>query len=430
MLLNHLALFLLAAALPGQAAHQRRQPVEPVEIPPSIQQGVDLIYIDPEIAPLLRRRDALLGELGLEDRPGAAIDLVVPVHPLYTEIRRGLMRYRAAWGGLPDVQIPAGPALKPGAASERVELLRERLGLTPGNRFDEALGKALRNFQQAHGLKPDGIAGAGTIDALNLGPSHFEQLAMINLERARRLPGPSEPGRYVLVDAGGARLYMYDDGKLQDSMKVIVGKSASATPMMAGLIRYASINPYWNVPTDLAQTLIAPRVLAEGLGHVKAERYQILDGWAHDAAVVDPAAVDWAAVASGKQEIRVRQLPGRGNSMGEIKFMMPNDYGIYLHDTPDKALFKSDDRWLSNGCIRVENARRLAAWLFGRMPTGADPDAEEDVALAAPVPVYVTYLTVGASQQGLVFRKDPYSRDPAVLARYFSSGAGLKLTGR
>lgn len=431
MMLRRLAFLLLAASGPAIAAASRTaQPIEPVEIPPSIQQGVDLIYIDPEIAPAIRERDALLGEIGLENKLGAPVDLLVPVHPLFTELRRGLMRYRATWSGLPQVQVPAGPVLKSGATGERVALLRQRLGLAPGTTFDDALAKAVRRYQQAHGMKADGIAGAGTLASLNLGATHYERLVMINLERARRLPGSAEKGRYVLVDAGAARLHLFEDGKLKDSMRAIVGKAASATPMMAAQMRFASVNPYWNVPPDLVQTLIAPRVLADGLGHIKAERYQLLSDWTDDAQVVDPGTVDWDAVAAGKAEIRVRQLPGHANSMGAVKFMMPNDYGIYLHDTPDKALFGKEDRWLSNGCVRVEDARRLAKWLFGRMPEGRDPDAEEQVDLDQPVPVYITYLTVGASSDGLVFRKDPYGRDAGVLARYFGVGTGTTLTAR
>ncbi len=126
----------------------------------------------------------------------------------------------------------------------------------------------------------------------------------------------------------------------------------------------------------------------------------------------------------------MRQLPGPGNSMGDIKFMMPNDYGIYLHDTPDKALFQKEDRWISNGCVRVEDARRLAKWLFGNMPRGSDPDAEERVDLERPVPVYITYMTAGASHGGVVFRKDPYGRDAALLARYFTPSRELALTSQ
>ena len=422
--------FLLFAAAHAAALPAAPFPVEPVEIPPSIRQGVDLMYIDPEIAPALRKRDALLSEIGLEDRLGSPVDLLVPVHPLYTDLRRALMRYRSTWAKLPQLQIPPGAALKLDATAERVALLRERLGLAAGDRFDAELAKAVRRYQQAHGIKSDGIAGTGTIASLNLGATHYERLVMINLERARRLPSTAENGRYIVVDAGGARLYMFDGGKLQGSMKVIVGKAASATPLMAGLIRFASVNPYWNVPVDLVQTLIAPKVLAQGLGHVAEERYQILSDWTDEAQAVDPGSIDWAAVAEGKLELRVRQLPGHGNSMGEIKFMMPNDFGIYLHDTPDKVLFERDERWLSNGCVRVEDARRLAAWLFGSMPKGRSPDVEEDVDMPAPVPVYITYLTVGASQQEIVFRNDPYARDPAVLARFFGAGSSVLKAAR
>ncbi len=409
---------LATASLAATAGARPPMPLEPIDLPPSVQQGVDLIYIDPEIAPAIRQRDALAKELGLSNEVGGGVDLLIPMNPLYTQLRRGLMSYRASWSGLPQVKIDAGPALKAGATGERVALLRQRLGLGGTGSFDPALDKAVKAYQQAHGIKPDGIAGAGTIASLNLGAAHYERLLMINLERARRLPSTSERGRYILVDAGAARLYMFDGGKVQDSMKVIVGKTASATPMMAALIRYASVNPYWNVPPDLARTLIAPKVLSEGLGHLKAERYEVLSDWSPEATVVDPKTIDWAAVAAGKEELRMRQLPGRGNSMGDIKFMMPNDYGIYLHDTPDKALFGKDERWISNGCVRLEDARRLAKWVFGDMPKGSNPDAEEDIQLEKPVPVYITYLTADASSKGAQFRKDPYGRDAALLARF------------
>jgi murein L,D-transpeptidase YcbB/YkuD len=206
---------LLAAGLAGFAHARPTQPIEPVEIPPSITQGVDLIYIDPEIAPALRKRDAVLGEIGLADRPGSPVDLLVPVHPTFTELRRGLSRYRASWSALPQVQVPAGPALKAGATGERVSKLRERLGLAAGAQYDDALAKAVKRYQQAHGIKPDGIAGAGTIASLNLGAEHYERLVLINLDRARRLPGTDEKGRYVLVDAGAARIHLFENGKLR-----------------------------------------------------------------------------------------------------------------------------------------------------------------------------------------------------------------------
>ena len=422
--------FLAAASLSGAAFAKPSFPIEPVDIPPSLQQGVDLLYIDPEVAPAVAARDDLLKEIGFDQGAGAPLDLFQSLSPFYTQLRRGLARYQGSWGSLPSIQVPAGPVLKLGTKSERVALLRERLGLPAGDAFDEELAKKVRLYQQVHGVKSDGVAGEATISSLNLGPDHHERLLMINLERARRLPGSAERGRYILVDAGAARLYLFEDGKLQDSMKAIVGKAASATPMMAALVRYASVNPYWNVPPDLAQTLVAPKVLAEGLKHLEKERYEVLSDWTDEAVVVDPATIDWRAAAEGKLELRIRQLPGHGNSMGDIKFMMPNDFGIYLHDTPDKTLFAKDDRWISNGCVRVEDAHRLAKWLFGQMPKGANRDVEEEVKLPTPVPVYITYMTTGVSSDGLVFRKDPYGRDAPLLARYAGGAEDVAIASR
>ncbi|HWH18254.1 MAG TPA: peptidoglycan-binding protein, partial [Allosphingosinicella sp.] len=180
---------LVTMSLSAPAFAREVHPIEPIDLPPSIQQGVDLIYIDPEMAPAVRDRDALLHDVALKDWSGAPVDLLLPVNPLYTDLRRGLVRYRMTWGALPDVEIPRGPVLKPGAEGERVALLRQRLGLPAGNKFDADVARAVRLYQEVHALKADGIAGDGTIASLNLGSGHYERLLMINLERARRLPG-------------------------------------------------------------------------------------------------------------------------------------------------------------------------------------------------------------------------------------------------
>jgi hypothetical protein len=323
------------------------------------------------------------------------------------------------------VRIPAGGPIGRDAADPRLIILRERLGLPHAGGFDETLRTKLAAYQQAHGLKGDGIPGAETLRSLNRGAAHYERRILLNLERARRLPTPGAVSRYVLVDAGSSRMWMYEDGRPVDSMKVIVGAPATETPMMAGLIRYAAVNPYWNVPPELVQSLIAPRVLSEGNAYLTARGYEVLESWREDAGVVSPDTVDWQAVAKGDLEIRVRQLPGPGNSMGDIKFMMPNEHGIYLHDTPNKALFGQDDRWVSNGCVRVEDARRLARWMFGEWPTAQDKSRETRVDLEAPIPVYITYLTTAPEKEGVAFRSDPYQRDGALLARFDGQGDGM-----
>ena len=175
-----------------------------------------------------------------------------------------------------------------------------------------------------------------------------EHILRANLERARALP--ANPGRrYVLVDTAAARLFMYEDGRVRDSMKVVVGQAAQQTPMIASTIRYAMVNPYWNVPPDLAQTSIAPNVLSKGRAFLRTKRYQVLSDWSDKAKVVDPATINWKEVAAGGRELRIRQLPGPNNAMGKMKFMFPNDLGIYLHDTPERNLFKEANRQFSSG---------------------------------------------------------------------------------
>ena len=410
----------LAAAAGAVPRDHRVGKVETVDLPPGVGKGgTGMIYVDEEAAPVRHEADELVDEIA-QATGKEGLDLLLPMNQVYTDLRRGLVRYRARWSGLPQIQIPEGPALKAGQEGERVALLRQRLGLPAGTAFDKALAAAVREYQQVHGLEADGIAAAATIASLNRGAEHYERLIQVNLERARSLPADARE-RYVLVDAAAARLWLYEGGKVVDSMKVIVGSNVQKTPMMAAMLRFAEVNPYWNVPPDFVQEKMAPRILAEGVTYLTDRRYQVLSDWGGNPQVIDPASIDWQAVADGREKPRIRQLPGGNNSMGGIKFMMPNEYGIYLHDTPNKALFDEKDRWISNGCVRVEDAKRLAAWLFGAMPQGKSPDVEERVDLPAPVPVYITYMTAAPARDGIVFRADPYERDPTALARMFGA---------
>jgi len=419
--MRRLTLILAGLSLSSPAfAAVNQQPIEPIEVPPSVEQGLDMVYIDRSIAPSMEARDAQLHDLGFEAGRAAPIDMFLPVHPLYTDLRRGLVRYEMDYGNLPQVKIPAGPVLKLNSTGDRVTLLRQRLGLPEGTKFDAPLAAAVKKYQDVHGFKADGIAGAATIDSLNLGYKHYANVLLLNLERARRLPRTSETGRYILVDAGSAKLWMYENGRPVDSMRVIVGSHATETPMMAAQLKYLSLNPWWNTPPELVQKSVAPGVLKEGLKYLTDRDYEVLSDWSENPKVLDPTTVDWKAVADGKEEVRMRRGPGPWNSMGDMKFNMPNDFGIYLHDVPqmEKNYFDKDDRWISNGCIRLQDAHRLAKWLFGSLPR-ASGSPEENVDLPDPVPVYVTYLTAEAGPDGAKFRRDPYNRDPALLARYF-----------
>jgi murein L,D-transpeptidase YcbB/YkuD len=207
------------------------------------------------------------------------------------------------------------------------------------------------------------------------------------------LPNAQIPlhGRFVLVDAASARLYMIEDGRVRDSMKVIVGKPDTPTPALKDVIHYETLNPYWHVTADLAKTLIAPRVLQEGDAYLSGRGYEVVSGWGQDAQVLSPESVDWKAVAAGKAQVYVRQRPGPANSLGQFKFDLPNGDGIYLHDTPKKELFAQDARNLSHGCVRLEDAPRLARWLLGRDPPAASAP-EENILLPRPVPITISYL--------------------------------------
>ena len=249
------------------------------------------------------------------------------------------------------------------------------------------------------------------------------QQILTNLERVRALP--AMPGvRYILVDAASARLWMYEDGQPVDSMKVVVGKPELPTPMMAGYIRSAILNPYWNVPDDLVMTTIANNVLERGVGYLRSGGYQVFADARDDAPMVDPKAVNWQDVQQGRRKVRVRQLPGGSNFMGKVKFEFPNPQGIYLHDTPDRHLLDEAARQFSSGCVRLEDAPRLHRWLMGApMPARVrQPETVEE--LPQPVPVYITYLTAMPEGGTIAFHNDPYRRDNVQFASVDTGATG------
>jgi len=365
-----------------------------------------MTFVDKELEPTAPAPATVLDVVAA----GAPLEQAAQMHPLYSQLRTAYVEWLDRWARLPEVPIPSGPTLSSRSRGERVRLLRKRLGLADGATFDPNVAAAVRAFRVGHGLSEQAIVDAPTLAALNMPLRAEETRIRVNLERARQLPAPSR-GRHVIVDAASQRLWLYDGNDMQGSMKVIVGKPSDPTPMMAALIRYAALNPYWWVPPDLVTKNIAPNVISEGLGYLKAKGYQVLSDWSEDPTPLDPATIDWKAVAAGKLQLPMRQLPGPANMMGTIKFMFPNKFGVYLHDTPNKDLFADDDRRKSSGCIRLEDAPRLAKWLFGTVPTASSSAAEERVPLPRPVPVYITYLTVAPTGSGLAIRSDVYGRD-------------------
>ena len=255
-------------------------------------------------------------------------------------------------------------------------------------------------------------------------PDARATLLAINMERARGLPADFGQ-RYVLVNAPSARLWAVDHGHAQATMEVVAGKRTDQTPLMAAQIRWAVLNPYWNVPPDLAQNRFAPKVLQFGPKVLAAQHLQVMSDWTPNATPVDPATVDWVSVETGQTKLRMRQLPGPGNMMGAIKFMLPNKLGVYLHDTAlsERALFDKHSRFYSAGCVRLAKPGLLAQWLFGHAlaPLRNGPP-EQRVDLARPVPVYLVYFTALPMANGMLYPADVYGRDPALIKTVRAAG--------
>lgn len=402
---NLRALAYLEIALSGTLADLIRDMREP---------QIEIRYLEKSLEPDRAKPDEILRRVALAKSMNDYVRTLGWMSPLYVQLRDALLLADPG-EQVSDVDVPPGPLLKPGIGGARVALLRMRLGLPEGDAYDAVLAARVRRFQVSRGLPADGIAGAQTIAALNGGPATGSAdragLLRLNLERARLLPDAWT--RHVVVDAAGARLWYYGGGSEQGTMRVVVGTPETQTPMMAGTIRYATLNPYWNVPVDLVAKRIAPKVLAGT--SLERQGYEALSDWTNDATVIPSASIDWKAVRAGSVEPRVRELPGRGNSMGSVKYMFPNDLGIYLHDTPQKNLFAKPDRHFSNGCVRLEDAARLGRWLFGKKLTPDSAQPEQHVAVPDPVPVYLMYFTASPASEGIRYVDDAYGRDRPAL---------------
>ena len=272
---------------------------------------------------------------------------------------------------------------------------------------------------------PDYVHGMGWMhpfyaqlrDALanhNYSTDQQRELLALNLQRARILPAGRQ--RYVLVNAAQQRLYMYDNGKVADSMVVVVGKPKWQTPMIAAYIRYAALNPYWYVPSDLAGEDVGQFVVKFGLKYLDDYGYEIVSDWTSNPTIIDPKTIDWKGVTDGKVDVMIRQKPGPKNFMGRMKFMFPNQFGVYLHDNPRRDLFLKSARFFSGGCVRLEDAPRLGRWLFGRDLDWQSAGTEQPVALALTVPVYITYLTAMPDGTSIAYYDDVYGRDAPRLA--------------
>lgn len=363
----------------------------------------------------------------------SVLDDLRPPQPEYAALRRALARYRALKeaGGWPS--IPDGPKLEAGVRDERVPLLREHLRITEDLSgpistedsllFDDSLRQAVLLFQERHGLDADGVVGPATRAALNVPVEARIQQLRVNLERWRWLPGDlGNP--HVLVNIAGYWLNVVEDGTPVLRMGVIVGQPYRQTPVFSGEISYLVFNPYWHVPHSIAVRDKLPDFRRDP-SLVSKGGYEVLRGWGADAKPIDPSTIDWTDLSASNFPYRIRQRPGPQNALGQVKFMFPNSYSVYLHDTPSQTLFSRVSRSFSSGCIRVERPLDLATyllqhnenWTSERVRTTVGRNTEQTVPLKKKVPVHLLYWTAWVADDGtLHFRNDVYNRDGAVLS--------------
>lgn len=361
-------------------------------------------------------------------RVSAAVGEVAPQAAAYQRLRDVLAGLREAdsAGGWPSV--PDGPTLRAGAAGPRVAALRSRLAATgdlpdleAGSdvAFDDRLGAAVRAFQSRHGLEPDGAVGPRTLAALNVPVAARIDQVRVNLERLRWVfRDPVQD--FVVIDIAGFGLHLFEGRRPTWSTRIQVGRPFTATPVFRSEIRYLVFNPTWTVPASIARRDLIPRELEEP-GSLAADGFRVLTPGGVE---VGFAEVDWEAAASGRFPWLLRQAPGPKNALGRVKFMFPNEYSVYLHDTPSRRLFDRAERAFSSGCIRVENPLDLAerllvgtpGWDRGAIDRAVASGRTTSVSFSRPMPVMFLYLTAVVDDSGRTqFRPDVYLRDPSVL---------------
>ena len=362
-------------------------------------QSVDVLL---DITPKPLDTAALLVQLASSDDPVAVLAALEPNHPEFLRLKQALATFEAT----PADRRPAiagGPTLKPGMSDPRIPALRARLGLPPaeGLVYDDALVQAMKAFQGSLDLDVDGVMGPATLSALNGGIPLTRADILANMERWRWMP--RDLGQFnVLVNIPEFRLAISRDGVEEYTTRVVVGTTKNQTPVFSDSIRHVVVNPYWNVPSSIIKGEVAPAVMRNP-GYIDAQNMDLL----YNGSPVSPWQVDWSQVSSSNFPFRVRQRPGPGNALGQIKFLFPNKHDVYLHDTPSKSLFARSSRAFSHGCVRVENPMEFADALMTNEPNISRASLE---AMFGPserwvnpqtlIPVHIAYFTVRADADG------------------------------
>lgn len=364
--------------------------------------------------------------------PMAAARGMFPATPRYNRLLGEKLRLeavlaRGGWGP----PVPAG-RLAPGATGAAVVALRDRLAAmgylppTLSARYDDALGAAVRRFQADHGLRPDGVAGTATTAALNVPARRRLAQVIVALERQRWMNRALEP-RHVLVNLAEQRAYVVDDGVATFETVVVIGHADPdrRTPEFSHVMTHMVVNPYWHVPRSIATAEYLPALKRGGARHLEVWR---------DGRRMDRGAIDFARYSARTFPFDLKQPPGPGNALGQVKFMFPNRWNIYLHDTPARALFDRPERAFSHGCVRVGDPEGLAHHLLAAQVD--DPEGhyarirgsgrEARVDLDVPVGVHIVHWSAWVDARGRAqYRDDVYGRDAAILDALRAAGVDI-----
>jgi len=363
---------------------------------------------------------------------------LAPTGPRYARLVALLAELRLVAAGEGWAVVPDAEPLKPSMVRQAVVPLRRRLTQTgdlpasaavsapaaSATRYDAEIEAGVRRFQARHGLEPDGVAGKSTLAAMNQPAGWRIVQVLVALERLRL--GVHDLGqRYVHINIPDYHLTYVDRVgdpavPVRYESRVVVGTIKDQTPTFTGSMTFIELNPNWHVPRSIATKEFLPEIQKDPT-YLERHNYVL----SANGAAVDPWSVDWATVTQGSFPFRIKQRPGSGNALGRVKFMFPNDYNVYIHDTPRKALFARGQRTFSHGCIRLADPFTFAELLLGRH--GWDKARFEEavrvgrtriVNLTDPLPVFITYETAWVDDAGTVqFREDIYGRDATLAGR-------------
>lgn len=366
-------------------------------------------------------------------RPEALNDLRANRIPLRSSemieaMEGAIQRYQAiaSSGGWPT--IPGTRTIRPEDNDERVAILYRRLALSGelrgrpretlfGYIYSEDLEAAVRRFQESNGLRVTGRADRPTLEALNVPAQARLAQLRLNQQRLRDLLAQRMEERYILVNAAAFQLEAVERHQVELRHRVIVGKPERQTPTVRATIKALNFFPYWRVPESVATLDLIPRLVKDP-GYLQQEHIRVLTG-SYNGPEINASAIDWRQAEASK--IRFRQDPGPQNALGLVRIDMPNEHGVYMHDTPLKPLFNQRGRAFSAGCVRVQDVFTLVEWI-AKYESGWDQPGRAqdviatgqalDVVLTRPLPVYFTYITAWAEPDGrIVFRPDIYGRD-------------------